>query len=275
MKNTIKRIASIMLLIVVLVLTGCTNQDYTLVVNADDSSRLTVRYVVDKDTYDLLNTYGIDKGYNFTQNENSANSIQRCDVLFQEVATVFYDNGFEISPVNDAVEIGMEATKKYTTIDELNKDIPALYDKGIINFNGQVTIDENLLGKTYTFSGTVKYLEDPDASDITEAEKAELLQLYDTSKLNAEVFLRMPGDLVALDGTVEEGMAKYTASYDDGKEIPVHLRTKITNTVVRNIIFVVVFVVIVAGVVFGSRYLKKKKEQKKTKDLYGDEEDEY
>lgn len=273
MRDIIKRkILPCILIIFTLFLTGCTNQEYTLVVNSDDSADLTIRYIVDKDTYDLLSSYDIEGSYKFEQNTSSANEIERCDVLFQEAAAVFYDYGFKINPVNDSIEIGFEASKNYKTIDELNADIAKLYNDGLTNFNGEVTVDDSLLSKTYVFSGTVKYLLDPDA-EVTDAEKSQILSLYDTSNLHAQVSLKMPGDLVDLDGTVEDSMARYTATYDDNEEVPVHLKTQIVNTLVRNIIFAVVIVIVVVGGFFISKNMKKKKEAQKLKDLYGDEED--
>lgn len=67
-----KKIKNILLLILtsmLLVLTGCANQNYELVVNSDDSARFTIRYVIDKDTYDLLSSYEVDMGYTFEQSE--------------------------------------------------------------------------------------------------------------------------------------------------------------------------------------------------------------
>lgn len=272
MKNIFKRIIPCLLIVMILFLTGCTNQDYTLVVNSDDTARFTIRYIVDKDTYELLEAYDIETNYKFEQSMNSANSIERCDVLFQEAASIFHKYGFKINPVNDAIEIGFEATKDYKTIEELNKDLPKLYENGLTGFNGQVTISQTLLAKTYLFSGTVKYYTDPDA-ELSETDKAQLLELYDTSNLNADVFLKMPGDLVALDGIVENAMAKYTASYEEGQEIPVHLKTQIVNTALRTLIIIVVVILAAVVFVFISRKKKKQKEAQKMRELYGSEDD--
>lgn len=272
MNKILKRIIPCLLVLMVLFVSGCTNQDYTLVVNSDDTSRFTVKFIVNKDTYDLLSAYNIEKNYKFEQSANSANNIERCDVLFQETAAVFYEYGFKITPVNDAIEIGFEGVKEYKTLEALNKDLDKLYRDGLIKLKGVVTKDESLLAKTYLFSGSLEYLIDPDLSDISESEKYQLLELYNTEGLNAEVSLKLPGDLVALDGTIENSMAKYEVSYEDDKEIPVHLKTQIVNTTLRNIIFVGVGVLALVVFFFISKANKRKKEERKMRELYGDED---
>lgn len=265
-----KKILPCIALILCFFLTGCTNQTYSLIINDDDSSTFTVRVVVDKDTYDLLNSYDIEKNYNFEQKETSSNSIEQCDVLFQETAAVFNQYGFEISPVNDAVEIGFQGVKKYTAIDDLNKDLVAMYNDGLINFVGEVSVDSSIFGKTYLFSGKVAYKLDPDA-EISEEEKNQLLELYDTSSLSAKVSLKMPGQLVAHDGTIEDGLAVYSATYDEGTEVPVHLKTSISNTPVKIGLGLVVFVGVVVGGVFLARNMKKKREARKMEEMYEDD----
>lgn len=274
MKKIFKtKILPCILLLFALFLTGCTNQEYSLIVNEDDSADLSIKCIVDKDTYDLLSSYDLEESYKFEQNESSANPIERCDILFQETAAVFYDYGFDINPVNDSIQIGFEASKKYKTVDELNADIKKLYEDGLTGFNGEVTITDSLLSKTYLFSGTVQYLLDPDA-DISESEKNQLESLYqDTSKIKAQVSLKMPGGLVAHDGTIENSMAIYSATYEDGEEVPVHLKTQIVNTTLRNIIFGVIIIAVAVGGFFLSKNMKKKKEAKKIRDLYGDEDE--
>lgn len=272
MNKILKRIIPCLLVLMVLFVSGCTNQDYTLVVNSDDSARFTVRFAVNKDTYDLLSAYDIEKNYKFEQSSTSANNIERCDVLFQETAAVFYEYGFKINPINDAVEIGFEGVKEYKTIEALNKDLEKLYNDGLIKLKGTVTKTESLLAQTYVFSGSVEYLMDPDAEDLSESERYQILELYDTSGLNAEVSLRLPGDLVALDGVVEDSMAKYKVSYEDNKEVPVHLKTQIVNTTLRTGIFIGVGVVAFVAFFFISKANKHKKEARKMRELYGDED---
>lgn len=267
----VKKILLILITLMLLVFTGCANQNYELVVNSDDSARFTIRYMIDKDTYDLLSSYDIDMGYTFEQSEKSTNPIERCNVLFQEIASVFHEQGFEITDINDSVNIGFEATKNYNTIEELNKDIQNLYDKELIKLKGTVNISESLLNKTYLFSGSVEYNLDSDAK-IDENEKSKLLEVYDVSGLEATVSLKMPGNLVAHDGTIEDSMAKYKVAYNDNKEVPVHLKTAIQNTLVKNIITIAIAVFVFIGIILGSRYLKKKKEEKKRRELYGDED---
>lgn len=269
-----KKIKNILLLILtsmLLVLTGCANQNYELVVNSDDSARFTIRYVIDKDTYDLLSSYEVDMGYTFEQSEKSTNPIERCNVLFQETAAVFYEQGFEITDINDSINIGFEATKNYSTIEELNKNLKELYDKGLTKFKGEVTVTDGLVNKTYLFSGSVEYNLDPDAN-ISEEDKAKLLEIYDTSGIEATVSMKMPGNLIAHDGTIEDSMAKYRVTYDEGKEVPVHLKTGVENTLVKNIITVVIVIAIIVGIILASRIMKKKKEEKKRRELYGDED---
>lgn len=267
----IKKILLILVTLMLLAFTGCANQNYELVVNSDDSARFTIKYIVDKDTYDSLSSYDIDMGYTFEQSEKSTNPIERCNVLFQEIASVFHEQGFEIKDINDSVNIGFEATKNYATIEELNKDIKSLYDKKLIKLNGEVSISDSLLNKTYLFSGSVEYLLDPDA-EVSEEDKKQLLDLYDASGLEATVSMKMPGNLVAHDGTIEDSMAKYKVTYNDNKEVPVHLKTSIPNTLVRNIIMITIVVLVFVGIILGSRYAKKKKEEKKRRELYGDED---
>ena len=67
-------------------------------------------------------------------------------------------------------------------------------------------------------------------------------------------------------------MAKYKVAYNDNKEVPVHLKTAIQNTLVKNIITIAIAVFVFIGIILGSRYLKKKKEEKKRRELYGDED---
>ncbi len=266
----LKKILPCLTLILTLFLTGCTNQSYSLIVNSDDSSTLKVKYVVDSDTYDLLDSYDLDKDYNFEKKETSSNPIEQCDVLFQETAAVFSQYGFRIKPVNDAVEIGFEAEKQYASIDELNKDLPSMYNDGLINFTGEVKVTKNLLKKEYLFSGKVKYLLDPD-TEISEEDKNKILDFYDPSSLHAKVSMRMPGDLVAHDGKIEEGMAIYTATYNDNKEVPVHLKTKITNKSMQMIIITGGIVIVAVGGLFVSRFIRKKKEQRNNQEMYEDE----
>lgn len=266
----LKKILPCLALIICIFLSGCTNQSYSLVVNEDDTSTLTVRIVVDKDTYDLLNSYDIEKNYNFEQKETSSNPIEQCDVLFQETAAVFSQYGFDISPVNDSIEIGFEGVKKYANINDLNTDLSTMYNDGLINFVGEVSVSNSILGKTYLFSGQVAYKLDPDA-EVSDSEKNQILELYDTSSLNAKVSLKMPGQLVAHDGTIEDGLAVYTATYDDGTVTPVHLKTSISNTPVKFGIGIVVVAGLIVGGVFLSRNLKKKRDAKKMEEMYEDD----
>lgn len=272
MNKILKRIIPCLLILMVLFVSGCTNQDYTLIVNSDDTSRFTVRFAVNKDTYDLLSAYNIEKNYKFEQSSNSANNIERCDVLFQETAAVFYEYGFKITPINDAVEIGFEGVKEYKTLEALNKDLNKLYTDGLIKLKGTVTKTESLLSKTYLFSGTLEYLIDPDLAAISESEKYQLLELYNTEGLNAEVSLKLPGDLVALDGIVEDSMAKYKVNYEDETDIPVHLKTQIVNTTLRTLIFAGAGVLAFVAFFFISKSNKRKKEARKLRELYGDED---
>lgn len=272
MRQKINKLLIFALCLVTIFLSGCTNQVYTLVVNENDSSTFTVRYVVDKDTYDLLSSYDIDRNYNFEQQENSQNKIEQCDVLFQETAAVFYDNGFKINPINDSIQIGFEAEKQYASPEELNKGLEELYEAGLIKMTGELRVEENIFKKEYKFYGKIDYFLDPDAAQITDAQKKQVLSLYDTSGLKAQFKVRLPGNLYRHDGELENGMLSYVTSYDDNQTRDIHVITQIKNKTISTVIIIAAIVFAAVAFVFVSRKLKEAKEKKKSRELYGEDD---
>ena len=226
--------------------------------------------------YNKISEYNVSMdNYTLEQNPSSQNEIIQCNVLFQEAAAAFYDNGFSITSVDDAINIGFIASKEYSTIQDFNTDIESLYKDELIGLNGKAEISESLLSKTYIFRGSVKYLLDPDMASLTDKQKQILESIGDSSSLRADVKMVMPGAPIELGtGENKDGGANYFATYNNPQDSEILLATEIQNTTIKILILVAVIIAAVVGFFFYSKARKKKKEQKLMEELYGPDEDE-
>ena len=84
-------------IILIILLTGCGTQNYSLKVNDDNSVEYKIRITVDSTTYDLLSSYGVDMS-NLNRNKKSYGDedIDSLDAVFQEQAMLYRQYNYDI-----------------------------------------------------------------------------------------------------------------------------------------------------------------------------------
>ena len=114
----------ILCFILTLSLCGCTKQEYEVLIHDNDNVDFTIKISVDKEQYDLLSTFDVTLEDLEANKVNSTNTtVDKVNVLFQEIAMLYNTYGFNITPINDSKEIGFIAKKTYMTIEEFNAEI--------------------------------------------------------------------------------------------------------------------------------------------------------
>lgn len=259
----------------ILVFTGCTSQEYSLQINDDETCNLTIQITVNHEVYSLLGTYGIDtSALNRQKKVVFDNELDDVDALFQEYAVKYSNRDFKIEAINDTIEIGFKATKKYNTISEANTDIKDLQTAGLSGLDFEITSDSSQFKTDYKVYGSVKYLLDSDIDMKNELISENFETLFDTSLLSASCSISMPASTTvsATDGTLEKGKYLWTATYDEGNTADIHIISGFKNTYMYIIAGVVVVIVIGILGFFISRYLKRRKERRND-DFYNNEEE--
>lgn len=238
---------------------GCTDQTYQIVVNEDNSCDMTLSLITNIDNFNLLNSYKINQENKLIKKESSVNPVERCEVIFQEAASVFYSYGFDIEPVSDSIQVGFVAKKHYANIESMNKDIKKLYESKVFGANIEIKSSKDLVSSKYSVSGTFEYFYDPDL-DIPEDLVKNIDSLSDVSALQANLFISLPGELDS-DSNASGGGLSWTAK---PKEKPIEIKASSSVTDNKALVMIAIPVVIIIGVVvfFISRKLKSAKEKR-------------
>ena len=246
-----------------IILTGCTSQEYTLQVNDDDTCSFTCQITVNRDVYSLLATYDIDTAaLNRQKNTSYNNELDDVDALFQELAVIYSTYDFKITPINDTTIIGFKANKVYPNIEEANKEIKNLKRAGLSGFNFEITHNTSKVKNEYTIYGTLDYILDPDFDMENKLINENFLLLFDTSILTAKATVITPMSTpdIQTDGTFNENMGYvWNASYDEGTTTAVHIIASKTNNAYYYIAFVIIVIIGAIAGLFISRFIRKKK----------------
>ena len=253
-------LALLLIAIVCLIFSGCTDQTYEITINEDNSCDMTLSLITDSDNYNLLTSYQINLDNKLVKKESSLNPVEQCDVIFQEAAAVFYTNGFEITPVSDAVQIGFTAKKHYPNIESLNKDIKKLYDSKVFGLNIEIDSSDTFMYKSYNISGSLEYFQDPDF-EIPDEMVSSLEGISDTTSVSANLIISFPGKAKSETGKVSTSGVSWQAKPKE-KPVEIGASSKLTNTKAILIIAIPVVIVIGVIVVIIARKLKIAKEKK-------------
>lgn len=223
---------------------------------------MTLTLITDIDNYNLLSSYGINTENKLIQKESSSNGVEQCDVLFQEAAGVFYNKGFEIEPISDAVQVGFTAKKHYASISSLNKDIEDLYNTGYFGLNIKIKHSESLTSASYSVDGSLKYYVDPSLK-IPDELISNLDSMTDASNLSANLFISLPGSIGSSNGKSSSSGMSWTANYDKNiQEQKVQLESSSFNSTLIIIIAIPIIIAVVIGVIFVLRKLRVLKDKK-------------
>lgn len=261
----IRYIATLCLVIALITLAGCTRQEYSVNINDQNNVEFEIKVLISRQSYELLSSFGIDiNELNEKQIIDTGTGIDNVNVLFQETAMLFYDYGFNIQPLDDAVDIGFSAKKSYLTIEEFNAEIQQLVANNLSGLYLDIQYVNTNTHKEYKAYGTINYLIDPDMGLDDESIKQYFDRQYDSSDMTAKVTINMPlsTQITNYDGTpgANNGGIVWNTSYKDGQK-DVHIISSYSdNTMYYAIGFVVFIIVLVIGF-FAMRALKFKKEK--------------
>lgn len=271
-----KRIILMITVIVMFLLSGCTRQEYNVVINDNNNVSLTIAAVIDKESYNIISSFGVDIS-ELEENKvtDTGTPVDNVNSLFQEYAMLFQDNGFEITPLDDAVELGFSAKKNYLTIEEFNTEIAKLCENGLSGLNLDIQYVNTKNNKEFKAYGTLNYLLDKDMGLDDEIIKSYFDEQYDTSGMTAKVYITMPDttQVTNYDGKVgQNGAIYWETSYKDG-ETPVHIISSYKdNTIIYAIVLAIVVLLLVVGFfILRARKFKKEKENSALADEYQQE----
>lgn len=214
--NNKKTLLSFFLILITLMLTGCTNQGYDITILPDDRVMFSETITTDVDVINKINEKELKFGEIYKQNKDSVDEIDRVHPLFQETAWSFINKGFVIEAIEDTTQVGFRANKEYPNIDEFNKELKDLYKSNLSRLKVQAEHIEKMTGDTYVVSGELEFLRDPDFK-VTEKEEKDLKDLVGNVRPNAYLTVKTPGDLKEHSGEVEEGKVKITNFEEQGK----------------------------------------------------------
>lgn len=260
-----KLILIFMCITMMLGLSACTSQTYTVKINNDDTVNMAIEISLDMDTYKTLGSFGVDLNKLEESKADTGTYIDNINALFQETAAYLNSYGYEIKSLDDAIQVGIKAEKTYKNLDEFNAEIKQIYEDGNSGFNLEIMKTETMTKTEYKAYGTLSYYLDPDSNLTDEKIKAYFDEQYDSSGMVANVYIYMPTStkVSATDGDSSTGIAgaiHWQAKYDKS-ETPVHAISQYTDTTLYYIIAVVAIVVIVIVVFFVLRTMKIKKER--------------
>lgn len=192
-KKSKKMLLAFIMLVTVLCFSGCGVQKYTLQINDDDTCNFSLAVSINRDTYNLLPTYGIDVDkLNREKNTSTGTAIDDVDAIFQEVAVMFNEYGYEISVINDTIDVGFKASKTYASIAEFNSEIKSFYDNGLVGTNLEITKTQTRYDTKYTCYGSLDYVLDKDI-DFNNATVSDAFNsFFDTSQLTCQLEVTMP-----------------------------------------------------------------------------------
>lgn len=259
-----KKITIFVLVITMLLMTGCTRQEYNVNITDQNGVILEIKALVDKESYNLLSTFNVDlTELEENKVEGTGSSVDKVNPLFQEAAMQFKSYGFEITEVNDAVEIGFSAKKNYLTIEEFNAEIKELCDNNLSGLLLDIQYEDTKNNKEYKAYGALNYVVDKDLGFDDETIKGYFDKQYETAGLTCRVTIQMPlsTQITASDGVNSvNGAMEWQTSYDDGEK-EVHVISEYHNYSMYYIIAFIVFIILLVVGFFALRSLKFKKEK--------------
>lgn len=273
MKKYIKKLIILCCTLVMLIITGCTSQEYTLQINDDNTCNLTCQITVSREVYSLLATYDIDTAALNRQKEVTYdNELDDVDALFQEIAVIYNSYGFKITPINDSTIIGFKANKTYTALEEANKEIKNLKQAGLTGFDFEIKHTQTKIKNEYQIYGTLDYILDPDIDMDDTLIHDNFLSLFDTSTLSAKATIVTPMSTpnIKTDGKNNNIGYEWTATYDENETAPVHIISSKTNTYYYYIGFVIGVILLAAFGLIISRIIKKKT-SRRNEDFYSND----
>lgn len=259
----IKNKIIILLSVLMVFLTGCTRQEYNVSINDNNSVDLTIKVLISKESYNLISTFGIDiNELEENKQVDTGTEIDKINALFQETAMMFHEYGFNITTLDDAVEIGFKAEKSYLTIDEFNTEIKKLCDNNLCGLNLDIQHTDKTNLQEYKAYGTLDYLIDKDMGLSDETIKTYFDEQYDTSNMTAVAYINMPlsTPITNHDGVESNNGISWETSYSEGQK-EVHIISLLKDNTTFYIIGVVSFVILLVVGFFIIRALKFKKEK--------------
>lgn len=275
----IKKKIIIILSIIVVFLTGCTRQEYNININDNNSVDFTIKVLISKESYNLISSFGIDiNELEENKQKETGTSIDTINALFQETARMLHNYGFNITTLDDAVEVGFKAEKSYLTIEEFNSEIKKLCDNNLSGLALDIQYTDKTNLKEYKAYGTLDYLIDKDMGLDDETIKTYFNDQYDTSDMTATAYINMPlsTPVTNHDGEVStnNGAISWTTSYNDGQK-EVHIVSLLKNNTILYIIGVVCFVIllIVGFFIIRASKFKREKESSALSDEYEEEKE--
>lgn len=270
-----KKIILLCSLLLMLLLSGCTRQEYNVNINNNDNVDFSIKVLINKESYNLLSSFGIDTN-ELEENkiEGTGTEVDNVNVLFQETAMTLQGYGFQITALDDAVELGFSAKKTYLTIEEFNDEIKKLCENNVSGLNLNIQYSNTKNHKEYKAYGTINYLIDEDMGLDDSTIKSYFDEQYDTSDMTATVYINMPlsTQITNHDGTDSGNGIQWTTSYTDGEK-EVHVISSYNdNTIIYIIIFIVVIILLViAFFVLRALKFKKEKDNSALADVYEEE----
>lgn len=260
-----KRITIFMAMLMVLFcLSGCTRQEYEVNITEQNSVTFQIKVLIDKESYNLLSTFNVDLNELENNKVDSTNSsVDLVNPLFQETAMQFKTMGFDITDIDDAVEVGFAAKKNYLTIEEFNAEIQNLCKENLSGLNLDIQYTDTKTNKEYKAYGTLKYIVDEDMGFDDSVIKSYFDKQYEISGLTCKATIQMPitTQITATDGTAgTNGGIEWTASYDS-EEKEVHVISEYHDYTMYYVVGMLVFIVILVVGFFIMRSLKFRKEK--------------
>lgn len=279
-KRILKRFCTILLMMIcIFCLCGCGKQDYFLQINDDDTCNFTIKLTINRDTYNSLSSdYEVDiDQLNREKNTMTGTDMDNVDAVFQETAAIFNQYGYQITAINDTIDIGFEASKKYNTIAELNAEIAELHSINLIGVNLQVGKEQTRYQKTYRCYGELDYILDEDIDMKDDFISKMFLSQADLESLTCQFSVVMPYSTVLerTDGTASPNGYTWTSSYQ-GSATPIHIISSARNTSAYIVTFLIGIVVIVGLIIMISRFIrqyKSKRRYEQSKDYLSDKFD--
>lgn len=250
------------MLFVVFFLSGCVRQEYTVTIGESNNVEFLVKVLIDKESYNLMATFGVDVNELEENKQTDVGAVSDVNALFQETAKLFSNLGFEVTSVNDAVELGFTAHKKYLTIEEFNHEIEQMVQNNLCGLNLDIQYVDQQNHKEYKAYGTLNYVLDPDFGFDDPTIKKYFDEQYDPSNMTVTATINMPPTtpITKHDGSSYNGGVQWKTSYIEGEK-PVHVISEFhDNTMLYAIGLAFILVAGIAGF-FIIRALKFKKEK--------------
>lgn len=256
---------SLLTILALFAFTGCGTQEYSIQINDDDSVVFSTKIAVPKEIYNsMAEMYAVDFDKLNREKNVSDEALQSIDALFQETAALFMQYDFSISAIDDALNVGFEATKTYPNLEAFNEEMATLEYHNIIGLDVEIIKSETRYKTTYTCQGNLTYVLDPDIDMENEEIRNNFQAIYpnkDSLESRLSITIPMSTTLDATNGTFENNAYVWTANYNNGEpeKVGFGIRSYITNIKAYIYTGIIILVVVAVLVVIISRFIRKKK----------------